>query len=226
MISKLRFFFPEINVKKLTLVILVSVGYGISTIITIYFVSNLIGILNSSSFIDPPIAIKFIINFMTSKLNIDFNQSYLFVSLIFLVSMLVLGLSKLFLISKICAEARHDLSVKILNKILKTQKFPDDEKHQGNLKSLILDEAQQIVKQLLKPIIEILTSLIFIIFLSIYLFFYNSNITLFIFIIFGSTYFINFIIISSSVKKHGHLRFVNNNKRYAKIDDAFNLKLI
>lgn len=226
MISKLRFFFPEINVKKLTLVILVSVGYGISTIITIYFVSNLIGILNSSSFIDPPIAIKFIINFMTSKLNIDFNQSYLFVSLIFLVSMLVLGLSKLFLISKICAEARHDLSVKILNKILKTQKFPDDEKHQGNLKSLILDEAQQIVKQLLKPVIEILTSSIFIIFLSIYLFFYNSNITIFIFIIFGSTYFINFIIISSSVKKHGHLRFVNNNKRYAKIDDAFNLKLI
>ena len=66
MISKLRFFFPEINVKKLTLVILVSVGYGISTIITIYFVSNLIGILNSSSFIDPPIAIKFIINFINS----------------------------------------------------------------------------------------------------------------------------------------------------------------
>ena len=226
MISKLRFFFPEINVKKLTLVILVSVGYGISTIITIYFVSNLIGILNSSSFIDPPIAIKFIINFMTSKLNISFNQSYLFVSLIFLVSMLVLGLSKLFLISKICAEARHDLSVKILNKILKTQKFPDDEKHQGNLKSLILDEAQQIVKQLLKPVIEISTSSIFIIFLSIYLFFYNPNITIFIFIIFGSTYFINFIIISSSVKKHGHLRFINNNKRYAKIDDAFNLKLI
>ena len=94
------------------------------------------------------------------------------------------------------------------------------------MKSLVLDEAQQIVKQLLKPIIEILTSSIFIIFLLIYLFYFNFSITLFVFITFSLVYLINFLLISASVKHHGNLRFVNNNKRYARIDDAFNLKLV
>ena len=226
MISKFNFFFPEINVKKIIFVALISVGYGLSTIVTIYLVSNLFGVFNSSSAIDTPLIINFIINVIETKFNLSKDLSYLFISISFLILMTVLGLVKLFLVSKICSISRHKLSLRILNKILKIQNFPEDEKHQGDLKSLVLDEAQQIVKQLLKPIIEILTSSIFIIFLLIYLFFFNFSITLFIFIIFGLVYLVNFLLISASVKHHGNLRFVNNNKRYSRIDDAFNLKLV
>lgn len=226
MISKFNFFFPEINIKKIIFVVLISVGYGLSTIVTIYLVSNLFGIFNSSSAIDSPLFINFVINIIKSKFNLPTSVSYLFISLVFLVLMTILGLSKLFLISKICSISRHQLSIRILNKILKIQNFPEDEKHQGDLKSLVLDEAQQIVKQLLKPLIEILTSSIFIIFLLIYLFYFNFSITLFVFITFSLVYLINFLLISASVKHHGNLRFVNNNKRYARVDDAFNLKLV
>ena len=226
MISKLNFFFPEINIKKIIFVVLISVGYGLSTIVTIYLVSNLFGIFNSSSAIDSPLFINYLINIIKSKFNLPNSLSYLFISIVFLILMTILGLSKLFLISKICSISRHQLSIRILNKILKIQNFPEDEKHQGDLKSLVLDEAQQIVKQLLKPIIEILTSSIFIIFLLIYLFYFNFSITLFVFITFSLVYLINFLLISASVKHHGNLRFVNNNKRYARVDDAFNLKLV
>ena len=158
MISKFNFFFPEINVKKIIFVALISVGYGLSTIVTIYLVSNLFGVFNSSSAIDTPLIINFIINVIETKFNLSKDLSYLFISISFLILMTVLGLVKLFLVSKICSISRHKLSLRILNKILKIQNFPEDEKHQGDLKSLVLDEAQQIVKQLLKPIIEILTS--------------------------------------------------------------------
>ena len=59
MISKLNFFFPEINIKKIIFVVLISVGYGISTIVTIYLVSNLFGIFNSSSAMNSPLFINF-----------------------------------------------------------------------------------------------------------------------------------------------------------------------
>ena len=197
MISKLNFFFPEINIKKIIFVVLISVGYGLSTIVTIYLVSNLFGIFNSSSAIDSPLFINYVINIIKSKFNLPISLSYLFISIVFLILMTILGLSKLFLISKICSISRHQLSIRILNKILKIQNFPEDEKHQGDLKSLVLDEAQQIVKQLLKPIIEILTSSIFIIFLLIYLFYFNFSITLFVFITFSLVYLINFLLISA-----------------------------
>lgn len=226
MISKFNFFFPDINLKKIIFIVIISVGYGLSTIVTIYLVSNLFGIFNSSSAIDTPLIVNFIIKVIEFNFNLPKDLSYLFISIGFLILMTALGLTKLFLISKICSISRHKLSLRILNKILKIQNFPEDEKHQGDLKSLVLDEAQQIVKQLLKPIIEILTSSIFIIFLLIYLFFFNFTITFFIFITFGLVYLVNFVLISSSVKHHGNLRFVNNNKRFSRIDDAFNLKLI
>ena len=96
MISKLNFFFPEINIKKIIFVVLISVGYGISTIVTIYLVSNLFGIFNSSSAIDSPLFINYVINIIKSKFNLPNSVSYLFISLVFLVLMTILGLSKLF----------------------------------------------------------------------------------------------------------------------------------
>ena len=225
MMDNFKYFFPKINLRKIIFVIFISVGYGLSTIVTIYFVSNLVGIINTPTKTDLPLPIKFIIDLIMSSIDLNYKYAHILSGLFFLTLMLVLGLTKLFLISKICADARHNLSVNVLKKTLNLHSNLEDEKHQGNSKSLILDEAQQIVKQLLRPIIEIQTSSIFILVLLIYLFFYNPIITIIVFILFSITYLLNFLLVKSSIQKHGHLRFLQNKKRYAKVDDAFNLRL-
>ena len=226
LVNKIRIFFPEISILKFFTLILISVFYGISTIATIYIVSTLVSVISLSSGIELIQPISFLINLIGSLFELSPKLAHIFLGIITLGFMIVFGLIKLYLISKTCSQSRHHLSMKILEKTLRLNYDFESKSHTGNIKTLILDETAHIIQQLLRPTIEILTSLAFITILLINLFFYNSLITIYSSILFSIIYILIFISTKSLIRNHGQNRFLTNKKRYKKIDDALNLKVL
>ena len=226
MIKKIRKFFPEISLLKFSTLILISLFYGLSTIVTIYIVSTLASLLNGSTNTNLITPILISVDFLTSILGITDKMAHISIGLVALTFMVTFGLLKVFFISKICSIARHNLSMKILKKTLSTNYDFLDKTHSGNSKSLILDETEHIIQQLLRPTIEIITSIVFISILLINLYFYDSKLTIVSSILFGVMYLIIFIFTRSLITQHGQSRFLSNRKRFKKVDDALSLKLL
>lgn len=226
MIKKIRKFFPEISLLKFSTLILISLFYGLSTIVTIYIVSTLASLLNGSSNINLITPILISVDFLTSIFGITDKMAHISIGLVALTFMVIFGLLKVFFISKICSTARHNLSMKILKKTLSTNYDFLDKTHSGNSKSLILDETAHVIQQLLRPTIEIITSIVFVSILLINLYFYDSKLTIVSSILFGVMYLIIFIFTRSLITQHGQSRFLSNKKRFKKVDDALSLKLL
>lgn len=226
MIKKINKFFPEINLLKLYTLIFLSLFYGLSTIATIYVVTTLITILGGLSSIDLLMPIKILMEILKSLFDLDDKTALIVMGLASLFLMIFFGLTKIYLISKICSISRHNLSLKILKKSLTLNSVSISKSISSNTKGLILDETANIIQQLLKPTIEILASSVFVIILLINLFFYDAKLTALSIILFGMIYLIIFILTKKSMTKHGNLRFLSNKKRFKKIDDALNLKLL
>jgi len=225
-IKKIRKFFPEISLLKFSTLILISLFYGLSTIVTIYIVSTLASLLNGSSNINLITPILISVDFLTSIFGITDKMAHISIGLVALTFMVIFGLLKVFFISKICSTARHNLSMKILKKTLSTNYDFLDKTHSGNSKSLILDETAHVIQQLLRPTIEIITSIVFVSILLINLYFYDSKLTIVSSILFGVMYLIIFIFTRSLITQHGQSRFLSNKKRFKKVDDALSLKLL
>ncbi len=226
MIKKIKKFFPEINSLKLYTLVFLSLFYGLSTIVTIYIVTTLITILSGLSSVDLLMPIKILTEILKSLFDLGDKTVLIVIGLASLFLMIFFGLTKIYLISKICSISRHNLSLKILKKSLTLNSVSISKSISSNTKSLILDETANIIQQLLRPTIEILASSVFIIILLINLFFYDAKLTTLSVILFGMIYLIVFILTKSSMTKHGNLRFLSNKKRFKKIDDALNLKLL
>ena len=226
MIKKIKKFFPEINSLKLYTLVFLSLFYGLSTIVTIYIVTTLITILSGLSSVDLLMPIKILTEILKSLFDLGDKTVLIVIGLASLFLMIFFGLTKIYLISKICSISRHNLSLKILKKSLTLNSVSISKSISSNTKSLILDETANIIQQLLRPTIEILASSVFIIILLINLFFYDAKLTTLSVILFGMIYLIVFILTKSSMTKHGNLRFLSNKKRFRKIDDALNLKLL
>ena len=226
MIKKIRKFFPEISLLKFSTLILISLFYGLSTIVTIYIVSTLASLLNGSSNINLITPILISVDFLTSIFGITDKMAHISIGLVALTFMVIFGLLKVFFISKICSTARHNLSMQILKKTLSTNYDFLDKTHSGNSKSLILDETAHVIQQLLRPTIEIITSIVFVSILLINLYFYDSKLTIVSSILFGVMYLIIFIFTRSLITQHGQSRFLSNKKRFKKVDDALSLKLL
>ena len=226
MIKKIRKFFPEISLLKFSTLILISLFYGLTTIVTIYIVSTLASLLNGSSNINLITPILISVDFLTSIFGITDKMAHISIGLVALTFMVIFGLLKVFFISKICSTARHNLSMKILKKTLSTNYDFFDKTHSGNSKSLILDETAHVIQQLLRPTIEIITSIVFVSILLINLYFYDSKLTIVSSILFGVMYLIIFIFTRSLITQHGQSRFLSNKKRFKKVDDALSLKLL
>ena len=141
---------------------MISLFYGLSTIVTIYIVSTLASLLNGSTNINLITPILILVDFLTSIFGITDIMAHISIGLVALTFMVTFGLLKVFFISKICSIARHNLSMKILKKTLSTNYDFLDKTHSGNSKSLILDETAHIIQQLLRPTIEIITSIVFV----------------------------------------------------------------
>tara|TARA_Y100000389_G_scaffold204053_1_gene254713 strand:- start:4846 stop:6543 length:1698 start_codon:yes stop_codon:yes gene_type:complete len=225
-IKKIKKFFPEINSLKLYTLVFLSLFYGLSTIVTIYIVTTLITILSGLSSVDLLMPIKILTEILKSLFDLGDKTVLIVIGLASLFLMIFFGLTKIYLISKICSISRHNLSLKILKKSLTLNSVSISKSISSNTKSLILDETANIIQQLLRPTIEILASSVFIIILLINLFFYDAKLTTLSVILFGMIYLIVFILTKSSMTKHGNLRFLSNKKRFKKIDDALNLKLL
>ena len=226
MIKKIRKFFPEISLLKFSTLILISLFYGLTTIVTIYIVSTLASLLNGSSNINLITPILISVDFLTSIFGITDKMAHISIGLVALTFMVIFGLLKVFFISKICSTARHNLSMQILKKTLSTNYDFLDKTHSGNSKSLILDETAHVIQQLLRPTIEIITSIVFVSILLINLYFYDSKLTIVSSILFGVMYLIIFIFTRSLITQHGQSRFLSNKKRFKKVDDALSLKLL
>ncbi len=226
MIKKIKIFFPNINQLKLYSLIFVSILYGLSTILTIYIVSTLVSILGGITFSDLSTPVKILIKIPKEILSTNYEIALITVGVFALFIMLIFGLLKTYYVNKICATNRHYLALRLLKKSLNLNSSSLETKNFGNIKSLILDESATLITQLLRPSIEIITSSIFIVILLLNLFFYNSKLTILFIFFFGITYSLIFLFTKPNIKKHGKLRFESNQKRYAKIDDALNLKVI
>lgn len=226
LVNKIRIFFPEITILRFFTLILVSLFYGISTIATIYIVSTLVSVISLPSSVELIQPISFLINLIGSLFELSAKLAHIFLGIVTLSFMIFFGLLKLYLISKTCSTSRHHLSMKILEKTLSLNYDFESKSHTGNIKTLILDETAHIIQQLLRPTIEILTSLAFISILLVNLFFYNSLITIYASILFSIIYILIFISTKSLIRNHGQNRFLTNKNRYKKIDDAFNLKVL
>ena len=226
MIGKIKQFFPGINPVKIFLITFISFGYGLSTIITIYIVSTLVTTLSGLQTSEFSLPLMLVTDFLKNNFGLGVKLSHIILGICSLTLMILLGLTKIYFIAKICSVSRHELSLRILKKSLNINSVFQDKTHAGNIKSLILDESQQVIVQLLKPSIEIMASLIFILVLLINLFFYNPKITIFASIIFGGAYLINYLLTKSSIKRHGQLRYSSNKKRFKKVDDALSLRLL
>ena len=227
MINKIKNFFPDLKPLKFYSIILISFFYALSTIVTIYIVSSLVATLSgglSSSDLLMPIMI--LTNFLKSIFGLDDKLAQIILGLCSLTLMITFGLTKTFFIAKLCSNARHKLSLRILKKSLNTNFTSLYSTHAGNIKSLILDETSHVMSQLLKPTIEIIASSVFIFVLLLNLYFYDTTLTILSSILFGVIYLLIFIVTKSSIKRHGQLRFLSNKKRFKKVDDALSLKLL
>ena len=226
MIGKIKKFFPRINSTKIFLLTFISLGYGLSTIITIYVVSTLVSTMSGLHNSELSLPIIYVTDFFKNNFGLDAKLSHIILGICSLTLMSLLGFTKIYFISKTCATARHELSAKVLEKSININSVFQDKTHAGTIKSLILDETMHVVLQLLKPVIEIMASSVFIFVLLLNLFFYNPKITIFASIIFGGAYLINYLLTKSSIKRHGQLRYSTNKQRFKKVDDALSLRLL
>ena len=226
MIGKIKQFFPRINSAKILFITFISFGYGLSTIITIYIVSTLVSTMSGLHNSELSLPIIYVTDFLKNNFGLDAKLSHIILGICSLTLMILLGFTKIYFISKTCATARHELSAKVLEKSININSVFQDKTHAGTIKSLILDETMHVVLQLLKPVIEIMASSVFIFVLLLNLFFYNPKITIFASIIFGGAYLINYLLTKSSIKRHGQLRYSTNKQRFKKVDDALSLRLL
>jgi ABC-type multidrug transport system fused ATPase/permease subunit len=226
MISKINKFYPNIKLSKIFLLALISFGYGAATIITIYIVTSLVSIISGVQTLDTSVLIVLLTDILKSNFDLNAKLSHIVIGFFSLTLMVILGSTKIYYVAKIVSNARHDLSLNILKKSLKTNSVFKDKTHVGNMKTLILDETFQISAQLLKPTIEIMASLIFIFVILINLFFYDPKITILATIIFSVAYLISYLSTQSLIKKHGQARLSANKQRFKKVDDALSLRLL
>jgi len=226
MLFKLRKFFPKISISEILFIVLVSICYGLSTILTIYLLSNISPIINNAESYHLPTFLNFFINNFIKIFNLTTLSAYIVMSITAIIAMSICGTLKIYLTHKIAALARNDLSIKLLNKTIDTNSPFTDNTHSGKIKNLVLDESMHVVLQSLKPVIEIFSSIIFIIILVINLFFFNSFLTVVFTFIFSIFYLLNYFIFKNVIKKYGELRYLSNKDRFEKIDDALNSRII
>ena len=167
MISKINKFYPNIKLSKIFWLILITFGYGSSTIITIYIVTSLVSVISGVQTLELSPLIVFLTDFLKSNFDLNAKLSHITIGIFSLILMVILGSAKIYYVAKIVSNARHELSLNILKKSLNINSVFKDKTHVGNMKTLILDETFHISTQLLKPTIEIMASLIFIIVLLI-----------------------------------------------------------
>ena len=96
MIKKIRKFFPEISLLKFSTLILISLFYGLTTIVTIYIVSTLASLLNGSSNINLITPILISVDFLTSIFGITDKMAHISIGLVALTFMVIFGLLKVF----------------------------------------------------------------------------------------------------------------------------------
>lgn len=226
MIVKLKKFFPKITISEILFIVLVSIFYGLSTILTIYLLSNISLIINNTEEFHLPVFLDFTITNLRVIFNLNILPAYIVVSITAIFAMSIFGTLKIYSTHKIAALARNDLSIKLLNITIDTNSPFTDNTHSGKIKNLVLDESMHVVLQSLKPVIEIFSSTIFIIILVINLFFFNSFLTFVFTFLFSLFYLLNYFIFKNVIKKYGELRYLSNKDRFEKIDDALNSRII
>lgn len=226
MLIKLRKFFPKISISQIASIILITIIYGLVTILTIYILSNASIIIKDINNFTPPYIFEFFIK--KFQLILDFNivSTYIFIAATSIILMTLFGTLKIYLTHKITAIARNDLSIELLNKTIDLNSPFNENTHSGKIKGLVLDESMHVVLQSLKPVIEIFSSTIFIIILVLNLFFFDSILTFIFILIFSVFYFLNYFLFKNVIKKYGKLRYLSNKERFEKIDDALNSRII
>ena len=212
--TRFTLLFQSVNSAQLALIVFLSFLYATLSVATIYLISTLISNEDSSVGRLSPIF---------ASIGVDTTPSHtLFVVVVSIALMVGSGLLKNNLIFRLVAYTRHSLAMTILAQFLNAPEVVVG-KNQGDMKTLVLEETQQIVKQLLGPIIELTSSFLFVCVIVAFLFVTNPGLTLITMIVVGVHFLGAYLVTGDKLQSFGRSRFENNQARYSKIDDFFNL---
>lgn len=212
--AKFQIIFQSLRLKMLSLIISLSFLHALLAVLTIFLISNLL----STSHVLNETWSRYLPESFASYLS-DFS---VFIIVCSILLMVVTGLIKNNLIFQLIAYARHVLSMKVLDTFMVAPEAVVG-KNQGDMKTLVLEETQQIVKQLLSPMIEIASSSLFILVITLFLLLTNPLLTMVSVLAVALHFVFAYLLTAEKIQRYGRSRFENNQARYSKIDDFFNL---
>lgn len=223
--TSLRFIFRDTSIHDIAVVLLLCLLHALFTSVSLIFISALFEILAESG--EP--ATGFISGLLIRIASFTGVQpAVIAVSAATGVVLTgsIVGFLKTWRLAVVLAKARDLLSRRLLKICAMDETWFINKQNLGSLKSLVLEETGQVVKQLFHPALDIVASGIFLTTVIFVLLWVEPITTIVLSGTIGGAYLICFLAVKSRMHVHGVNRFKANSARYGRVDDVFNLRLL
>jgi ATP-binding cassette, subfamily B, bacterial PglK len=161
---------------------------------------------------------------MYKKLGFPDNYTFLvvlgFASFGMIIVTCLLQVALTYVVARFTMMRIHSISYRLLIAYLQQPYTFFLNRHTGEMSTLVLQEAQQMVTMFMRPVADLIASTFTVMMIVGLLLFIDPTVTIIAFVIFGGSYGIIYLFSRSALKSYGHVRAQANNERSRIVNEA------